>query len=313
MQKRNAARIGLVILSMAFCAAAQALSFRTYLSVQGSDGNPCTVQLPCRLIPAALAQVVDGGEIWMLDSANYNTSTVDITKSVTILAIPGAVGSVVATGGAAITISTNPGSKVTLRNLVILPLPASGGLTGISMTNGASLTIEGSLVANIPNAAINVDSASSPRVRILDSVIRNNGTGLYLRNGARADIANSKFVGNSFGLYVDGMENTAVTTAAVSDSVFSGNMVGLLAISNFANSTVRWMATRTTASNNSYGFSCEATNGGIALCTAGYSMATGNTEAGFFNSGGTFRSLGNNIVTDNTTNTSGTITPVAGT
>src|SRR6478672_13256897 len=79
--------------------------FRAYLSINGNDANPCTVQQPCRLLPAALAAVNDGGEVWILDSANYNTSTVNIIKSVTIVATPGAVGSVVATGGNAITIN----------------------------------------------------------------------------------------------------------------------------------------------------------------------------------------------------------------
>jgi hypothetical protein len=42
-------------------------------------------------------------------------------------------------------------------------------------------------------------------------------------------------------------------------------------------------------------------------------MANGNSGYGFYNGAGTFRSLGNNIVIDNATNTSGTITPLAGT
>jgi hypothetical protein len=81
-----------------------------------------------------------------------------------------------------------------------------------------------------------------------------------------------------------------------------------------AGSTARWTAIRTTASNNQYGFVCQAANG-TALCTAGYSMASGNSSTGFYNSGATstFRSLGNNIVIDNTNNTSGTITPLTGT
>ena len=86
--------------------AASAGLFRAYLSVNGNDGNPCTVQQPCRLLPAALVAVNDGGEVWMLDSANYNTSTVNINKSVTILAVPGALGSVVANGSDAIVINT---------------------------------------------------------------------------------------------------------------------------------------------------------------------------------------------------------------
>jgi hypothetical protein len=60
--------------------------------------NNCSLSTPCRLLPRA-AQTDINGEIWMLDSANYNTGTVVINKSVTILAIPGAVGSVVAQGG----------------------------------------------------------------------------------------------------------------------------------------------------------------------------------------------------------------------
>jgi hypothetical protein len=57
-------------------------------------------------MPAALAAVADGGQIWMLDSANYNTSPVVIAKSVSILAVPGAVGSLVAFPFAAVQIST---------------------------------------------------------------------------------------------------------------------------------------------------------------------------------------------------------------
>ncbi len=80
-------------------AAAHAQLFRAYLSSTGNDANPCTLPQPCRLLPAALTAVASGGEIWMLDSANYNSSTVTIGKSVSILAVPGAVGSVVASAG----------------------------------------------------------------------------------------------------------------------------------------------------------------------------------------------------------------------
>jgi hypothetical protein len=80
------------------CASAHAQVFRAYLDASGSDANPCTLAQPCRLLPAALAAVASGGEIWLLGSANYNSGPVAIGKSVTILAVPGAVGSVVALG-----------------------------------------------------------------------------------------------------------------------------------------------------------------------------------------------------------------------
>jgi hypothetical protein len=92
--------------------------FRAYVASTGSDRNPCTLPSPCRLLPAAINATMDGGEVWMLDSANYNTGTVAITKSVSVLAVPGAVGSLVGNGCNAIEIVT-PGVTVNLRNLVL--------------------------------------------------------------------------------------------------------------------------------------------------------------------------------------------------
>jgi hypothetical protein len=118
MTNRFGIRTALAALAaLALCAPAQAQLFRAYLASDGSDANPCTLSQPCRLMPAALAAVADGGQIWMLDSANYNTSPVVIAKSVSILAVPGAVGSLVAFPFAAVQIST--GVSVSLRNLVI--------------------------------------------------------------------------------------------------------------------------------------------------------------------------------------------------
>ena len=112
------------VVTLLLSAPAHAQLFRSYLAPTGSDANPCTLLAPCRLLPAALAAVADGGEIWILESANYNTAPVNITKSVTILAVPGALGSVLAMAGDAIDIAT-AGVKVALRNLVIVPLPGS--------------------------------------------------------------------------------------------------------------------------------------------------------------------------------------------
>mgnify|MGYP006927922365 CR=1 FL=1 len=38
----------------------------------------------------------DGGEVWMLDSGNYNTQEVGIDKGVTVMSMPGVQGSLVA-------------------------------------------------------------------------------------------------------------------------------------------------------------------------------------------------------------------------
>jgi hypothetical protein len=152
-----------VSVTLLLSATAQAQAFRAYLAPTGSDANPCSLAAPCRLLPAALAAVVSGGEIWMLGSANYNTATVTIGKSVSVLAVPGAVGSVVATGGPAISIAA-AGLKVALRNLVIVPLPASGATLGIYMTGASELTIEDSLIANLPGIGMHVLGIRTARV-----------------------------------------------------------------------------------------------------------------------------------------------------
>jgi hypothetical protein len=107
MIARTVARIALAGLLLA-AGTSHAQLFRAYLASDGNDANPCTLPQPCRLLPAALTAVASGGEIWMLDSANYNSAMVNIGKSVSILAVPGAVGSLVALSGARRSSSTPP-------------------------------------------------------------------------------------------------------------------------------------------------------------------------------------------------------------
>jgi hypothetical protein len=160
MNSRNFLRCIGALVAAAFASfPAQAQVFRAYVASAGSDANPCSLQQPCRLLPAALTAVADGGEIWMLDSANYNTSQVNVTKSVTILAIPGAVGSVVATaGGDAININA-AGAKVTLRNLAIVHLTSSNH--GINFAQGTQLGVSDCEIANIQGSGIYVSAPAS--------------------------------------------------------------------------------------------------------------------------------------------------------
>ena len=43
-------------------ATAHAQLFRAYVASDGNDANPCTLPAPCRLLPAALGAVADGGK-----------------------------------------------------------------------------------------------------------------------------------------------------------------------------------------------------------------------------------------------------------
>lgn len=162
----------IALLAALFTAPAQAGIFRAYLSLSGNDANPCTLPLPCRLLPAALNAANDGGEVWMLDSANYNGGPVLINKGIKILAIPGEVGSVVGNGGDALIINA-PGKDVTLRNLVVLNL--AGGMIGVNIQEAAAVHIEKTTVHDFSDefgGCIRLASSNPVRVFIVDSYLR---------------------------------------------------------------------------------------------------------------------------------------------
>jgi parallel beta-helix repeat protein len=312
MNKRSIVRSALVFLAaLILSLSAEAQLFRAYVapSPAGNDANPCTLPLPCRLLPAALAVVADGGEIWMLDSANYNTTTVNVTKSVTILAVPGALGSVVANGGPAISVAT-PGVKLALRNLVIVPLAGGSGTHGILMTDGAALIVENCLIAGIPQVGIRVTAMAY--VRIVDSVIRDGlSHGIELQGSATASISGSKLLGHAggVGVYAHGATVTSITTAVVSDSIVSGNFWGIEAVATPAGATVNVSVTRSTVSNNTWGIVSDSS----AFVTVSNNLVTSNWLYGLAQSNaGKLESLGNNLVRQNGTNVLGTITPLTG-
>jgi nitrous oxidase accessory protein NosD len=312
MSPIQVARIALAALSaMVVSLPAHSQLFRSYLASDGSDANPCTLPLPCRLLPKALTTVADGGEIWMLDSANFNAAQVDVTKSVTILAVPGALGSVVAVAGRALNIAT-PGVKVTLRNLVIVPLPGAGGTGGIYMTDGSRLVVEGCEISGMPAPHEAIHVAAAVEVHVIDSVIRANTTGVYLDNGAIATITTSRLLGNSdVGVFVNGTSGS--TRLALSDSTISSTpSTGSVGIFTQADTgaTTGVSVVRSTISNNSIGI-LLGSGAGTRTVSVGASMFSGNGTALNNVGGGTFESLGNNLGAQNGANQSGVITPLA--
>jgi hypothetical protein len=307
--------------------------FRAYLDPSGSDGNPCTLGAPCRLLPAALAAVADGGEIWMLDSANYNVNTVTITKSVTILAVPGALGSFVTNaGGPALSISA-PGGRVALRNAVIVPLPGGGGTNGIEVNSATGLTLENCLVAGVAGTGVVV--AAPAIVSITDSTLRDNGRAMLLESGTRTTVARTKFSGNgSSAILVSSSVAGTTTRADIGDSTFDANGYALYVRSSNAtasvsasirNSQVVRHASAGVVAESQAGASANvAASGntvsnnatGLYVVGAGARMwASGNTVSennlGLHNNtGGVFESALDNALNNNATPTSGVISPV---
>jgi hypothetical protein len=277
MPYRNVAALVFAVSALLLSPVAHSQLFRAYLESAGSDANPCTLQLPCRLLPAALAAVTDGGEIWMLDSANYNTSAVTINKSVSILAVPGALGSVVA-AGTGFQIASS-GLTIRLRNLSIVPLLGTNSYSGIYMSGSSDLIVEDSVIAGTGNYAIQVTGTGT--LRVTGSTLRDCSlAGVWVDGGGEATIHGSRILasgGAGVGVYL----TTAVTSkVSISDSLISGGTHGVLSQVAIAGAVSRVSVTNTTVERmTAYGLFARTEGAGTATLSVSRSLIANNASA----------------------------------
>jgi hypothetical protein len=311
MLKQNLTRVFTVALFLLTAVAVQGQAARTFVSSAGSDTNDCSRSSPCRNFQRGHDAVVSGGEVVALDSAGYGA--VSITKSVTITGEGVHAAATGSSGGGNVVSVNGAGITVILRNLQIQSHPTGVGGTGIFARNFAVLHIEGCTVKASstglqfqPNSA---DGTPARKLFIKDSVLRNNGgSGILLANAAdtgtlSATIERTRMENNAFG----GGEFRLVKVT-LRDCLSSGNaFTGILAAEGSEVNVESCVATY----NGNHGMA--AFDGGIIRVS--HSTATNNTQFGFRNDGSsTFESRENNTVRGNTVgNTSGTITPIAGT
>ncbi len=312
---------------------AHAQLFRAYLSVNGNDNNPCTLPAPCRLLPAALLAVADGGEVWMLDSANFNTGTVTLGKSVSIVAVPGALGSLVANGADALQIAGS-GTRVSLRNLFFTRLAGSPNLGNgvVASAAGGRVSVEGCTFSGLADAGFIAGGGAFVRVR--GSVFRGNGSqGLYARDLATVTVTDSSFVANGLQGILASIEQagTVKVSVSVTGSVISGNNTGVSASSDLAGGDVSVWLQDNTIANNVVGVA--ATRGGKATlvrntivgttttaltvnaAAGNLAIVSGNTIADngrAFQVGalGILENAGDNLIRDNAQADTGVITPI---
>jgi hypothetical protein len=283
---------------------------RAFVASYGSDANVatlCGLANPCRSFATAVTVVDPNGEVLALDSIGYGTVT--LTQSISLVAAPGVYAGVSVSSGNGVTIAT-PGISVTLRGLTINGI---GGTNGVSMTDGAKLSIENCVISNFAAGGIGVSVITGAAVRIIDSLIRDGSTGVYIKGGATATISGSKIVGNSsVGINVEGFPGSTTTIAAISDTVVANNFFGIQTAA-FASipAVAKAFVTRSTVSNNTIGVNVNGSVG-TSVITISNSMVTGNTSSGLQQSNsGMMESLGNNTVRQNGSNTIGTVTLVA--
>jgi hypothetical protein len=301
---RNIQRV-LLLICLVAAGGAYGQAFRAYLSSSGSDGNPCTLVQPCRLLPAALNAVAPGGEIWMLDSANFNSGTVNIGKSVSILALPGAVGSVVAVGGADAIDISGTGVKVSLRNLVIASNAVSPGSSGVVMSTGTSLSVDHCIFANLPHNGIDVETAAF--LHVGDTLFRNIGTtgqesAILVANGASGEVVDTKIdTVTGFGLQVTSAA-TGVNSRAtfVNSKVTHSTNCAVFSYISAGSGTAVLNTAHSALSNGNAGVCVQG--GAGAIGTLDDVVIHGNTFGVYVLDGASIaRSFGNNAITNNTT------------
>src|SRR5215472_1518543 len=200
---------------------------RTYVSGLGSDSNPCTASSPCATFQAALAMTLAGGEIFVLNSADYGPVTINKAVSITS---EGAAAGILATSGAAITISAGASDVVNLRGLTIDG--ANSGTFGIQFASGKSLTIQKSFVRNFTNSGISFAPGASATLFASDTLVENNANnGIVVASGSGAikgALSRVNASGNGVGILASG----SGVSLAVTDAVASNNGYGIGASSS---------------------------------------------------------------------------------
>ncbi len=304
---------------------------RTFVSTAGSDANTasnCANTSPCRGFSAALTVTDAGGEIIVLSSGGYGPVT--INKSVSIIAPEGVYAGISVFSGDGVTIAT-AGIHVVLRGLTINGL---GGTHGVNMTSGTTLSVENCVIGNFSTASAHGVFVNTPaQLRVVNSLLRSNYIGVTVSSGATASVSETKFLGNSIGVYAtDSYGGSGVTTQAFVDrSVATRGSTGFATTASTAGNISRiFIADSVVSDNELYGVDSFSGGGtseltltnsrvfrnlyGLLVSGSGAKLiATGNTiaknDTGLYQSAsGVLESAGDNVVRDNTTDVAGSIT-----
>jgi hypothetical protein len=275
-------------------------SSRTFVASNGTNNATCGRTTPCDTFAHALAATSAGGEIDVLDSADYGPVT--IAQSVSIVA-EGVVAGIQATSGGDAIDVTGSSVTVVLRGLTLDGL--NTGNDGISFTGSGALHVEDCTI-NQFSGGIEVRASSAnntPEVLVTDTILRNNGAGIFLVATGGATIQgaldNVRMERNETGVFAqDG------ATVSVRNSVAAFNFSGFAAASVNGGPVVINVES-SLASDNDSGINPEGAKATINISNV---TVVDNTTGLSATNGGHIVSFGNNKVTDNTTNGSPTKT-----
>ena len=274
------------LLILGLASVSQAQISRTFVGVNGNDLNDCLQPTSaCRTLNGAIAKVDAGGEVIVIETGSYAGAT--ITKSVKINVPSGAV----AFSALSLTITAGVNDVIVVRGMTMKALnPGSG--TAINITSAGSVLVENCVIDGWQTG---VAVATGARVDVKDTTLRGNLTGVSVTNAnARVSADQVRAIRNGTAFNV-----TAGSLATIGRSLLAGNTTGASASGGRSAVTI----SRSQISGQ--------TGDGVLIGAGAFGRVTDSIVSGNLvglSNAGTLTSLGNNAVSGNTTNTSGTIT-----
>ena len=274
---------------------------RTWVAPSGDDNNACTNANPCRTFAGALAKTNAGGEIVVKESGNFGRVT--INKSVTIDG-GGKYAGIQSESGkpalAGVEIQAGNTDVIVVRGLTIKGLGAGVIGVAVAASFGGILHVENCAISDFTAWGITWGAGT---LFVQDTVISECGlAGIGMENGGRALIEHSRLENNHIGILPSsGAQITAQNTVASGNSVGFENAGGTLNLENCV------------ASNNKFGVIASNFNPSVPTIVVISNSVVTNNETGLSQAGITaIYSRGNNTVTGNNTDISGTISPLGG-
>lgn len=267
--------------------AAPTPQIRTYVSGLGDDSGPCTETAPCRTFQTAIGRTLAGGEIFVLDSADYGPVT--INKALAIMS-EGGVAGILATKGAGIKVYAGANDVVTLRGLDI----DGGGKAayGIHFQSGQALSIQKSSVRGFASSGINFAPTAASTLIVSDSLLTDNGSHAVLiapsgAGSVSGTITRVRTSGNGVGIFASGANvKLMVNEVNAGTNTYGIGAAGAASI----------MVRGSTIGHNSVGIAADQS----AIVWVGQSSVTANQTGWQATNGGRIESYGNNNVNGNT-------------
>ena len=276
-----------------------ATSPRTFVSGHGADAGACASAAPCRSFAYALTQTNAGGEVDVLDPADYGAVT--IAKAVSIVNDgAGAAGIQGTAGGTAITVSAGASDAVQLRGLTIDGAGIGGN--GVTLLNGGNLEIVNCVVRNFADSGIVIKPSTSAKFLVSGSRGGGNaGYGIAVAPVAAAVVSGviDRVVANAnkYGIAVLGAQGTGATLkVTVVDSIVSNNSIfGIFTSSLVGHPAGNVLVSNSVVNYNAYGLAAWP-NSALRI---DHTAVTGNGTGVTTNSGKVY-TYGNNNIDGNT-------------